>query len=175
MKKIILLTFVVLLCLASCKNEQEVFSTNDIVSFSKNLGFPESNLYFIKPEFQQQMLDMGQPNTLIFDKQFRTLKIGTCYEEYPFFMDEFFKVKSQLKDTLEMYDLKKEVNLGSIFSKIEPYNNNAMKIDSTKKYFHFYYFANYAKDMDAKLKPAIAKYQDSVQFFFINIDKRIDK
>lgn len=168
--KLLFTTFSIL-AIISCTTKTESFTKEEIVSYSKEIGFPENNLYFIKPEFQQEMIDFGQPNTLIFDKKMRALKIGTCYEEYPFFMDEFFTVKSQLNDTLEMYDLNNKVDLKAVFANFEPNANSPMQIDSTKKYYHFYYFANYAKKMDVKLKPAVSKYKDSVQFFFINIDK----
>ena len=171
MKLKILFFIVSVLLFNSCSNEPRTYSKDEIIRYSRELGFAENNLYFIKPELRQEMLDIGQPNTLVLDKKMRTLKIGTCYEEYPFFMDEFFNVKSQLNDTLEMYDLKKKVNLEAVFANIEANATSPLQLDSTKKYYHFYYFAKYAKDMDAKIKPAILKYKDSVQFFFINIDK----
>ena len=172
MKLKLFYTSTLILAFISCTKKTENFTKEEIVSYSKEIGFPENNLYFIKPEFQQKMIDVGQPNTVIFDKKMRKLKIGTCYEEYPFFMDEFFDVKSQLTDTLEMYDFKNKIELKEIFANIEPHAKSPMQIDVTKKYYHFYYYANYAKEMDIKLKPAISKYKDSVQFFFINIDKR---
>lgn len=165
----VIFTFCVLF--SSCTSNVETFTKEEITSYSNDLGFSQNNLYFIKPEFQQEMLEIGQPNTVIFNKNMQKLQIGTCYEEYPFFMDEFFNVKAQLTDTLEMYDFKNKIDLKEVFSQIQPNANSPMQLDSTKKYYHFYYYANYAKDMDAKLKPAISKYKDSVQFFFINIDK----
>jgi hypothetical protein len=157
--------------LFSCVKNEEVFTKNEIVEHANDLGIAQNNLYFIKPELQAAMIEKGQPNSVVLDKKLRKLVIGTCYEEYPFFMDEFFKVKAQLIDSLEMYDLKQQVDLKALFAEFEANGESPMEIDPSKKYYHFYYFANYAQDMDKKLQPAIEKYQDSVQFFFINIDK----
>ena len=171
MKIKIISAIILLLALASCYNVNKSFTKEEVIVNSKKLGFSEKDLYFIKDEFRKEMLAKGQPNSVVFDKKVKVLKIGTCYEEYPFFMDEFFNVKSQLTDTLQMYDLEREVDVAYLFSQIEPHSESEMELDSTKKYYHFYYFADYAKKMDAKLKPALQKYQDSVQYFFINIDK----
>lgn len=88
-------------------------------------------------------------------------------------MDKFYEFKSQLNDTLQMYDLDFNANLSEVLNTI--YNSDLIEVDSTKKYYHIYYFAKYAESFDKeKLKDGIEKYKDSVQYFFVNVDKISD-
>jgi|SRR5690554_2749494 len=159
----------------SCKDENNKgeYQINEIKEYAKSIGVADNQLYFINPELQKEYYELGQPNSIVLDKNNVRMLAGTCYEEYPFYMDKFYEFKSQLNDTLQMYDLEFTNNLSEVLNTI--YNSDFIKVDSTKKYYHIYYFAKYAESFDKeKLKDGIEKYKDSVQYFFVNVDKISD-
>jgi hypothetical protein len=154
----------------SCSKSEDSYTVDEIRSYAETLGIPKEELYFIKPELQAEYMEMGQPNSIVLNRNHERLLIGTCYEEFPFFLDKFNEFKSQVKDTLTMYDRKGERRPSEIFKSFDSEFNTAL--DSLKKYYVFYfYFSKYAESMDKKIMPGIDKYRDSVQYYFINVDK----
>jgi len=140
-----------------------------ITGYANDIGIPRDLQYFIKPEFQDSEISKGQPNVTIYDKLHRKLYIGTCYEEYPYFIDKFYEYKKELKDTNDLY-FKSYETIAETMSKID--SDKDIILDSNKNYYVFYHYAMYAESMDRKkIPPMIKKYNDSVQFFFVNIDK----
>lgn len=161
--------------MSSCKDENNKgeYQINEIKEYAKSIGVADNQLYFINPELQKEYYEMGQPNSIVLNKNNVRMLAGTCYEEYPFYMDKFYEFKSQLNDTLQMYDLEFTNNLSEVLGTV--YNSDFIKVDATKKYYHIYYFAKYAESFDKeKLKDGIEKYKDSVQYFFVNVDKISD-
>lgn len=145
--------------------------TDTVVEYTRKINLPESSIYFIKNEFQEEALNFGQPYIDIYDKQFRKIKIGTCYEEMPFLIDTFLSQKKQVLDTMSFYALN-EIPIEKKLLQLKPYKENIISIDSSKKYFVFYHFALYAEKLDkVKVPPMFERYKDSIQFFFINVDK----
>lgn len=159
---------VALIFTVSCTQEDK-FSREGIGSYANELGIDTKQLYFIRPELQQEYMDMGQPNAIVLNRKMDKLLAATCYEEFPYYLDKFNEFKSQVKDTLTMYDAKFNGNVDDIFKTIDP--TEKLLLDPNKKYYIFYYFAKYGEEMDKKLKPGIERYKDSVQYFFINVDK----
>ncbi len=173
--KSILLLFLGVFFICSCKdkNNIEEYQMNEIKEYAKSIGISDNQLYFINPELQSEYYELGQPNSIVLNRNNARLLAGTCYEEYPFYIDKFYEFKSQLNDTLQMYDLDFKANLSEVLNTI--YNSDLIKVDSAKKYYHIYYFAKYAESFDKKkLKDGIEKYKDSVQYFFVNVDKISD-
>lgn len=171
MKKTLLPSLLIagMMVLLSCVQTSDSYTREEVASYAKSQGIPENDLYFIKKELQQEYMDIGQPNTIVLDKGLRRLKAATCYEEFPYYLDTFNEFKSQVKDTLSMYDLKFDGDINKIFETIDGGEN--LKPDASKKYYIFYYFAKYAKSQDKKIKKGVEKYKDSVQYFFVNVDK----
>jgi hypothetical protein len=163
-----IILIVVLTLFASCALEDK-FTREEVRSYAKDLGIDAKQLYFIRPELQQEYMDMGQPNAIVLNWKMDKLLAATCYEEFPYYLDKFNEFKSQVNDTLTMYDSKFNGHVDEIFKTID--SNDKLALDPNKKYYMFYYFAKYGEEMDKKLKPGIEKYKDSVQYFFINVDK----
>lgn len=157
--------------LVACKGESDTeYQVSEVKEYAKSIGIEENQLYFIKPKLQKEYYEMGQPNSIVLNRNNTRLLAGTCYEEYPLYMDKFYEFKSQLNDTLQMYDLEFNHNLSDVLQSI--HNTDLIKVDSSKKYYHIYYFAKYAESFDKKkLKEGIDKYKDSIQYFFVNVDK----
>lgn len=154
--------------LFSYKHIIDSYTKEEIESYAKKIGVPESDLYFIKDDLQAKYLEIGQPNTIVLNRGMQRLKAATCYMEYPYYMDSFFEMKSQVKDTLSMYDVTFDGNVNKIFETIKGGEN--LKLDSSKKYYMFYYFAKYAKFRDKYIKKSMKRYKDSIQYFYINVD-----
>lgn len=168
LKKILITTGC--LCLSFSINKEE-YTKKQITSYAKSLGINETQLYYIKPELQEKYYAIGQPNSIVYNKIGQRLKAGTCYEEFPYYMDTFREFKSQVKDTLSMYTIRPDKTLKQILSETID-TQNEIAIDKTKKYYHVFYFAKYASSMDKKkLKAGIKKYSDSIQYFFVSVDK----
>jgi hypothetical protein len=164
---VIVTAVTVVLCSSTAVTDS--FTKEEITSYAKSIGIPKEDLYFIRKDLQQQYLDIGQPNTIVLDNDRKRLKAATCYEEFPYYLDTFYEFKSQVKDTLTMYDMKFDGDTDRIIKTFD--NTGTVKIDPSKKYHIFYYFAKYAKFKDKLIKKSVKKYKDSVQYFFINVDK----
>lgn len=164
--------FLFVLLFASCtSNTSMSYAIDEIIKYSKKIDIPENDLYLIHNNFQQEAIEIGQPYMNVYDKQFRELRIGTCYEEMPFLLDTLLIQKKIVIDTLEFYQ-KKPVLIEEKLKQIKTIDGSNIKIDKTKKYYIFYHFALYAEKLDkVKVPPMYERYKDSVQFFFINVDK----
>ncbi|WP_417354058.1 hypothetical protein [Flavobacterium sp.] len=154
--------------LLSYKGIADAYTKDEIKLYAKSIGIPQEDLYFIKNDLQAQYLEKGQPNLIVLNRQMQRLKAGTCYMEYPYYMDGFFEMKSQVKDTLSMYDMKFDGDVNKVFETIQ--GGETLKLDASKKYYAFYYFARYAKSKDKLIKKSMKRYKDSIQYFYVNVD-----
>lgn len=143
------------------------YTKDEIKSYAKSVGIPQ-HLYFIKKDLQAQYLNTGQPNLVVLNRKMQRLKAGTCYMEFPYYMDSFFEMKSQVKDTLSMYDAGFDGDVSKVLATID--GGEKLKIDTSKKYYAFYYFAKYAKFKDKLIKKSMKRYKDSIQYFYVNVD-----
>lgn len=146
----------------------DLYTKDEIRSYAKSVGIPQEDLFFIKQDLQAQYLEAGQPNLVVLNKKMQRLKAGTCYMEFPYYMDNFFEMKSQVKDTLSMYDAGFDGDVSKVLATIDGGEN--LKLNTSKKYYAFYYFAKYAKFRDKLIKKSMKRYKDSIQYFYINVD-----
>lgn len=148
----------------------DTYTVEEILTYSKRIGIPTSKIFFIKDEIQKDIFDKGQPFLTVYDKNFKGLKIGTCYEELPFLIDTLLIQKKLVTDTMSFYE--NEILIQKKIKQLKFQSHNKAAIDSSKKYFIFYHYAMYAEKLDKiKILPMYERYKDSVQFFFVNVDK----
>jgi len=153
----------------SCNSSE--FTTDEIMSYSKKIGIPKEHIFFIHEDFQKEIQDKGQPYINIYNNEYKGLKIGTCYEELPFLIDTLLHQKKQVIDTMSFYE-KNPIAIEAKMKQFSSVGNNKISIDTSKRYFIFYHYAKYAEELDKKkIPPMYERYKDSVQFFFINVDK----
>lgn len=161
-----------ILQLSSCKsNTSTSYTIDEILSYSKKIKIPENDLYLIEGNIQQEAIEIGQPYMNVYDNKFRELRIGTCYQEMPFLLDTLLAQKKLVIDTLEFYQ-NQPIRVEDKIKQIQSIKGSIVKLDFNKKYHIFYHFALYAEKLDKiKVPPMYERYKDSVQFFFINVDK----
>lgn len=168
--KYLLLFSIIFLTNCNSNKNTDTFTVEEILTYSKRIGIPTSKIYFIKDEIQKDIFEKGQPHLTVYDKNFRGLKIGTCYEELPFLIDTLLIQKKLVTDTMSFYE--NEILIQKKIKQLKSQTPNKAVIDSSKKYFIFYHYAMYAEKLDkVKILPMYERYKDSVQFFFINVDK----
>lgn len=155
-----------------CPSSERAYTKKEITRYAQRLGIAPEELYYIKPELQEQYHEIGQPNSkVIRNSNNQVLKIATCYEEYPYYMDKFYEYRTQLKDTMQLYDTKFKKTARQMLDETVQ-DGEKISLDPTKKYCHIYYFARYAEFKDKERLPgALKKYRDSIQYIFINVDK----
>jgi hypothetical protein len=142
----------------------------DFVELSNETKVPIDCFYRIKPEFQEVEIQKGLPNVAVFNESSQQLFIGTCYEDFPFFLDTFYARKKQLKNDKNNFILN-ERTLKDRVKDIVSLSQNSFLV-SEKKYHVVYYFPFMANKKNIPImKEMYAKYKDSVQFFFVNIDQ----
>lgn len=142
----------------------------DFAELSKETNIPIDCFYRIKPEFQEDEIQKGLPNVAVFKDSTQQLFIGTCYEDFPFFLDTFYARKKQFKNEKNNY-IFNERTLNDRLNDIVSLSQNSFLV-SEKKYHVVYYFPFMANKKNIPImKGMYAKYKDSVQYFFVNIDQ----